>query len=923
MTVLKTHGLQQDEVKVRWEEPYVSAAINRALMALPRGVYSGFVVKQQATPAKGVLIKTTGTLPYHLALVTDVASGYKAVVQKTDEFNLDIPYTTAGVSQTYYVWIDIEYSVSAETAGYVRAGGSADRTVNSLTIAKIVVPASQAVINDADITQDPTDPDTLVWPVPDDSEYNAFGLVDEAHYLRIPTQDQKDAMDNASSPSASNPFATQASVDDRVWGKKTAQIFTGLTPTISQVQLSGWFYVGTGGPNSADKFFQLARCASGIPRKEGLRDSYGRAIQVSVFDNTDTDILDPSTDPGVDANGFYQNPILKFSIGFDGTQLAVFCAERSTYANMTVDQFFLMQQGILAPVHQETLEYLDTLNAKRPTTLTVSADSNALVDYAGATSLQNAINAVQTAVQKATIFVKNGTYTINANMTINDVAMEVVGESVDGVIINVDVTTGDGILIDTIHAVFKNCTFNLVSGDNVFTLDDDAWLDLHDCTVKGLTDITGDDPRIRAYRTVFQREGDYAVRIVGGTGLGKRCLVKSVFSDCTFNGTGAAKDQAGGGLAFILAGDQEVRNTTFDRCEFYARGAFNGLLFNVNGLFTEGMAVRDCIAYLYAAYGSAFNRGHAFHFGVEGRSVLTVENLMVKVLHTDTIQTPLVAFRALTYSTILASGVNIEGNANALDLNAGDGIVRLVSGGLSADATVVEVAGVNIHNLGVNAAFTANKAVSVGIEGTGAKSIATLRDTDLTRELDYGTGGATAIQITAFSTVNITRCVLDGSNQSSGADRNYRGIFCDTTAEISITDCTIGGYILEDIKIDNSGASTIMKGSRWFGRIDGYRCWFDGGEVTISDCIFDNTGGSSTAGLVVLTDSARARIMGNKLLHTSATAYAVDAYSASDSTFLGNTGVGYIHYKTGAGHIGLGLSTAEILNQGLTAYGTA
>ena len=46
MAVLDSTALQPDFIKLRWLEPYTSGGLNRkTFKSLPRGVYSGFVVK--------------------------------------------------------------------------------------------------------------------------------------------------------------------------------------------------------------------------------------------------------------------------------------------------------------------------------------------------------------------------------------------------------------------------------------------------------------------------------------------------------------------------------------------------------------------------------------------------------------------------------------------------------------------------------------------------------------------------------------------------------------------------------------------------------------------------------------------------------------------------------------------------------------
>jgi len=53
MTLIATQSIQQDQIKLRWQEPYVSAALNnKTYKTMPRGLYRGFV----ATPAGGLQV---------------------------------------------------------------------------------------------------------------------------------------------------------------------------------------------------------------------------------------------------------------------------------------------------------------------------------------------------------------------------------------------------------------------------------------------------------------------------------------------------------------------------------------------------------------------------------------------------------------------------------------------------------------------------------------------------------------------------------------------------------------------------------------------------------------------------------------------------------------------------------------------------
>lgn len=208
MAIIKTESISQANIKTRWEEPYVSSAINRQMSAIPRGVYRGFKVTQMATPGAGITI-TSDTYDDSLLLHEDLINGYKTAVRLSAD--TDILFTvTSGV--TYYLWVDVSYQVSSATVGNFKVGEAADLAAdpNAIPVASILVPSGTTVL-DANITQSPTaSPVSFLQPVPSATQKNYWGMLDQTRFDRLPTQNQKDAMDNASAPTGANPFATVA-----------------------------------------------------------------------------------------------------------------------------------------------------------------------------------------------------------------------------------------------------------------------------------------------------------------------------------------------------------------------------------------------------------------------------------------------------------------------------------------------------------------------------------------------------------------------------------------------------------------------------------------------------------------------------------------------------------------------------------------
>jgi hypothetical protein len=208
MALIKSHAITSDNIKCRWEEPYVSSAINRTMSSLPRGVYRGFVVQEMATPGAGVTI-SIGTYDDSFLLHENTNTGHKTAVRYDADFDITFSFTNA---TDYYIWVDVTYQVSSSTTGYIKIGELSDFTAaiaaDAIPIAKF---NSTTTIYNADITQSPTSsPITFLTPVPDTSEKNYWGLLDQTRFDRLPTQNQKDAMDSATAPTSGNPFLTVA-----------------------------------------------------------------------------------------------------------------------------------------------------------------------------------------------------------------------------------------------------------------------------------------------------------------------------------------------------------------------------------------------------------------------------------------------------------------------------------------------------------------------------------------------------------------------------------------------------------------------------------------------------------------------------------------------------------------------------------------
>lgn len=193
MATITTQTLLPSFVKMRWNEPYVSAGLNRKTFKnTPRGVYSGFVVK----PGPGAFdITIAHDDPEGYGIVSgfaggnfDTASGWSVAVHEslvgfnttvamvkseTSNFTFDL----SGVKgQSVYAALHVDYKSGLDTVASIQILEAVDLEADPtlINLAKIEVPLVGSISTVNIIYDDPSYPRVLPFATP-----YKFGFMDK------------------------------------------------------------------------------------------------------------------------------------------------------------------------------------------------------------------------------------------------------------------------------------------------------------------------------------------------------------------------------------------------------------------------------------------------------------------------------------------------------------------------------------------------------------------------------------------------------------------------------------------------------------------------------------------------------------------------------------------------------------------------
>jgi hypothetical protein len=200
MAILAQQSIQQDQIKLRWQEPYVSAALNnKNYKTVPRGVYRGFIV----SPGGGALEITVGTggtealagyeegnydpasLKGWSVAIHEDYDGRSATIIMQDGVNSNYTFDMSGLlGQTVYVVLAVQYILGFPTAGQIKVIDAMELDANPtmLVLAKVEVPGTGPITNSHVITNDPIYP--VVRPFANSQKYG-YMSASQAEILEI------------------------------------------------------------------------------------------------------------------------------------------------------------------------------------------------------------------------------------------------------------------------------------------------------------------------------------------------------------------------------------------------------------------------------------------------------------------------------------------------------------------------------------------------------------------------------------------------------------------------------------------------------------------------------------------------------------------------------------------------------------------
>jgi hypothetical protein len=293
---MTTFPINEAKIKMAWREKYLTDGANEQALAHPRGAYRGFWPIPRPAPDDHIRIAidpfALGVDVDSFAIYADRTNGFSVSIRETTDVDLDCAalFPVVGATEDWWVSIDAAYTPNVTTTANYRVDKVDPRILNPDAIVLGVLPmaSGDVTIHTAGVYADrsipsPTARQHVADYVPGDEPWGLFDGLSK--------------------------WCLGTGAQARSFAEPSIDSFALVGATT--FHLSGEFYVGRDGLNTAAKYFRLMDSTTAF-NSPLLGSDGGRIVpSVVVYLSDGITPINPGVD--ADAEGFYANPWLAFS----------------------------------------------------------------------------------------------------------------------------------------------------------------------------------------------------------------------------------------------------------------------------------------------------------------------------------------------------------------------------------------------------------------------------------------------------------------------------------------------------------------------------------------------------------------------------------------------------------------------------------
>lgn len=321
MADIATIPISAAKIRMNWREKYLTDAENEKSLAIPRGIYRGYLLASTAVPDQVLNLRIDpggiGVDVDQFAVYRDRTNGYALSIRESTDVALDLSALFPVVGeQTWWIYISATYAHYGATTGQYGVADSDPRAVNpnALVLGTVAMHNGNVVFNSAVNAISYTQ---RTYPIPTARELladfvagdEAYGLLDGLSYWRVPSYNQKEALNHAPhAPTAANPLVTVADLSptsDKIVAEPRIITVTGDGTNVVDFDAAIYdpFYIGKGGAGTPKDWFFVSVSQSNVPFHVDQRLIRVGDVQDLVTHASLNGIGD------ADANGFYVSPV--------------------------------------------------------------------------------------------------------------------------------------------------------------------------------------------------------------------------------------------------------------------------------------------------------------------------------------------------------------------------------------------------------------------------------------------------------------------------------------------------------------------------------------------------------------------------------------------------------------------------------------